>query len=224
MKKIIILVPIVMVLVGGCWMYQSMFGPTEQASGPTTAAPLANAPAGLRKFQVSAAKSKASFIISEVLMGSPKQVIGTTSDMAGEVGLNLADLSSMRIGEIRVNARTLKTDDDRRNGMLGNQILSTRQFEFLTFTPTQIIGLSGAGAPGANFDFMITGDLSVRGVAKPVTFTAKLGITSASEVKVTAKAAVRHADFGISIPRVPSVASVGDDVRIEIEGVAVAAP
>ena len=223
MKKVLILVPVVMVAAGGFWLYTSFFAPTQEASGPITAAPLANAPAGLRKFQVNAEKSIARFTVSEILRGQPKTVVGSTRQVAGEVGVNLADLSTMQVGEIQVNARTLKTDDDMRNRMVGNQILSTTQYEFIKFMPTQVTGLTGSGSAGAKLPFSIAGNLTVRQITKPVTFNATLEIISPSELKVTATAKVKRADYALTIPSVPSVANVGEEVQLEIEGVAIAA-
>ena len=222
MKKILILVPVLMELVAGFILYQSMFGPTAPASGPTTSAPLASTAAGLRKFHVSPEKSTARFHISEVLLCRPKEVIGTTQQIAAEVGVNLADLSTMQIGEVQINARTLKTDDDRRNGMLGRSILATGQYEFIKFTPTRVEGLQGPGSPGSKQSFTIAGDLTVRQITKPVTFNATLEIISPSELKVTAASTVKRADFQLQIPSVPSVANVGQEVKLEIEGVVVA--
>lgn len=225
MKKLLILVPVLMVLLGGFFLYQSVFGPAPEASGPTVATPLASSPdaAGLRKFHINSGKSEARFLISEVLLGQPKVVVGATRQVAAEVGVDLSDLSKIQIGEVQINARTLKTDDDRRNGMLGNRILATAQYEFIKFAPTQIAGLTGVGSPGAKLPFTIQGDLTVRQITKPVTFAATLEILSPSELKVTANAAVKRADFQLQIPSVPSVANVGEDVRLEINAV-VAAP
>jgi hypothetical protein len=52
-------------------------------------------------------------------------VIGITDQVAGEASVNLADLSQTRLGVILVNARTLATDQDRRNQAIRNRILQT---------------------------------------------------------------------------------------------------
>jgi hypothetical protein len=89
-------------------------------------------------FQINQQESQTSFTIFEELRGQPKDVIGTTNQIAGEIALNPNDLSTTQVGVIQVNARTLVTDDDRRNQAIRNRILNTDSYEFITFTPTQI--------------------------------------------------------------------------------------
>lgn len=173
--------------------------------------------AGLKVYQISQAESEARFNIYEQLRGQPKDVIGTTSQVAGEVAVDLSDLSTAKVGEILINARTLVTDDDRRNGAIRNRILFTDQFEYISFKPTQISGLSGSAAPGQSFTFQVAGDLTIRDTAQPVVFDVTVNVESPERLTGTAKSSVKRADYGINIPSVPFVANVGDDVTLEID-------
>lgn len=182
-----------------------------------TEVPAAALPAtGLTVYQISQADSEARFNIYELLRGAPKDVIGRTSQVAGEVALNPADLSSAQIGEILINARTLATDDDRRNNAIRNRILSTDQYEYISFKPTQITGLSGSGAPGQPYSFQVTGDLTIRDVTKPVTFDVTVTAESPERISGSAKTSIQRADFNLNIPNVPFVANVGEAVALEI--------
>jgi len=263
---------ILIVLVGGIWLYNWALGDTQAASGPisaptlaieakaatpqptvlepvaataapvaqkaatsTTAAPTQAAPGaaqaaapaetqaaaipatGLTVYQISADNSEAHFEINEVLRGSPKLVIGKTNQVAGEVALNPGDLSTVQIGEILIDARTLATDDDRRNNMIRNRILSTDQFEYISFKPTQISGLTGSGAPGQSYTFQVTGDLTIRDTTQPVTFDVTVTAESPEKLSGSAKATIKRADFNLNIPSVPFVANVGDTVNLQID-------
>ncbi len=177
--------------------------------------------AGLAVYQIDQAQSQASFTIYELLRGSPKNVVGTTSQVAGEVAVDLSDLSTAQAGEILINARTLATDDDRRNGAIRNRILFTDQYEYVSFKPTQVSGLSGSAAPGQAYTFQISGDLTIRDVTQPVTFDVTVTVESPERLVGTAKTTIRRADYGINIPSVPFVANVGDDVALEIQFVLV---
>ena len=157
------------------------------------------------------------FNIFEQLRGQPKDVIGASNQIAGEVAVDLNDLSTAQMGEIVINARTLETDDGRRNQAIRNRILFTDQFEFINFKPTQISGLSGSAAPGQSFTFQVTGDLTIKDVTKPVTFDITMMVESPDRLAGSAKATIARADFNLNVPSVPFVANVGETMTLETD-------
>jgi len=173
--------------------------------------------------QMNQAESEARFVIDEVLNDAPKTVIGTTDQVAGEIAINPQDPTQTRVGVIQVDARALTTDSEFRNRAIKNQILETDQYEYVTFTPTEIIGLPQAGAVGTPYTFQVVGDLTIRDVTKQVTFDVTATAAAASRIEGTATTSIAYADYGISIPQVRQVASVADQVRLELDFVAVAA-
>ena len=175
-------------------------------------------------FQISQENSQASFTIFEELRGQPKDVVGTTNQIAGEIALNLNDLSTAQAGVIQVNARTLVTDDDRRNQAIRNRILNTDNYEFITFTPTQISGLQGTAAVGQEFTFQIAGDLTIRDVTKPVVFDVTAQLVTEDKLIGSAVTTIQRGDFNIVIPSVPFVANVGEEITLEINFVANLSP
>lgn len=177
-----------------------------------------------RTFALSQASSTVSFTIDEILNNKPKTVVGTTTQVAGEISVSPENLSAMQIGQIRVNARTLKTDSNNRNGALARFILKSEDAanEFIVFTPKTISGLPASASIGVPFSFQVTGDLLVTGVTKPVTFDAKGTFESADVFSGSAQTTVLYKDFGLTIPKVPAVASVEDEVILAIDFVAVA--
>jgi len=190
---------------------------------PATAAPAATATpeaASPAVFQIVQEESEVRFIIDEVLNNAPKTVIGSTNQVAGEISVDPADPSQSRVGIIQVNARTLATDDDFRDRAIKNAILATDQYELISFAPTALTGLPAAGVVGEPFSFQMVGMLTVRDVTREVTFDVTLTPVSETRLEGTATSIIRYADFGLSIPSVPSVASVADEVRLEIDFVA----
>lgn len=168
-------------------------------------------------------ESEVRFLIDEVLNGQPKTVVGKTNQVAGELSVDPSDPSKTRVGTIQVNARTLQTDSAMRNRTIANRILQTDQYEFISFTPKELVGLPRQGSVGQTYTFKIVGDLTVRDVTKQVTFDVTATPKSATRLEGKATTAIKHADFGITIPQVPQVANVGEQVRIEIDFVAAAA-
>lgn len=234
-------------VIAGIWLWNWVLGDTEAASGPITAVPVVTeAPtavavitetpsepvveetpvvtippeSGPIVFQISQDDSQASFMIYEELRGQPKDVIGTTDQVAGEIALDKSDLSATQVGVIQVNARTLITDDDRRNQAIRNRILNTDNYEFITFTPTGISGLEGTAAVGQDFTFQITGDLTIRDVTKPVVFDVTAQLVSEDQLTAHAETKIQRGDFNLVIPSVPSIANVGEEIALEINLVA----
>ncbi|CAA9235992.1 MAG: conserved hypothetical protein [uncultured Chloroflexia bacterium] len=198
-------------------------GQPASASAPeTTETEAAASSAGPVLAQIVPEESEVRFLIDEVLNGAPKTVVGTTNQVAGEIAVDPNDPGQTRVGVIQVNARTLATDSGMRNRTIANRILQTGQYEFITFTPTSIVGLPEQGAIGQAYTFQMVGDLTIRDVTKQVTFDVSATAQSENRLEGTARTAVRYADYGISIPSVPQVASVGDEVKIEIDFVAAA--
>jgi polyisoprenoid-binding protein YceI len=140
--------------------------------------------------------------------------------VAGQLAVDVQDLSETQVGVIQVNARTLTTDNDRRNGAIRNFILNTDQYEFITFTPTSITGLSGAAQPGQSFTFQMMGDLTLRDVTRSVTLNVTAQGVSATQITGTATATVNRGDFNLTIPSVRNVANVGEEVTLQIDFVA----
>jgi polyisoprenoid-binding protein YceI len=195
-------------------------GPAAEAA-PTSAAATSGAPSADQVlFQIVPEQSEARFRLDEVLRGEPKTVIGKTNQVAGQIAINPKDLSASQIGKIQINARTLATDEDRRNRAINNFILQTDSFEMISFEPTSISGLSGSGAVGQPYSFDIAGNLTIRDVTKPVVFKAQVQAESDKKLVGSASTTIKRADYNLNIPNVPFVANVSEDVALELSFVA----
>ncbi len=193
--------------------------PTE-AAAPTTNPTAEAAASGLTVLQIIQAESEVRFILSEVLRGQPTTVVGATNQVAGEIAVNPNDLSTAQVGVIQVNARDLATDNNQRNRAIRNRILNTDSYEFITFAPTEIIGLDGAAQPGDSFAFQLAGDLTIRDVTQPVVFDVTASVDAMNQLSGSAVVTLSRGDFDLQIPSVPSVADVSEEVRVELDFVA----
>lgn len=171
-------------------------------------------------FQIVPDESGARFNIDEVLRGDPIAVVGATDQIGGQLAINPADLSATQVGVIQVNARTLATDNNFRNRAIKNRILLTDDYEFITFNPSDVIGLPESGEVGETYTFQVEGDLTVTDVTRPVIFDVTATATSGTRIEATATTAFLYTDFALSIPDSPSVDTVDDEVRLEIDFVA----
>ncbi len=166
--------------------------------------------------------SSVTFELDEELRGSPFRVVATNNEVAGQIRVDAADLSTAEIGTIVIGAQTFATDSSNRDRAIRGPILDSDTFQTIEFVPTSIEGLSGSAGPGETFDFTVTGDLTVKDVTAPVTFAVSAMLTN-SGLEGSAEATVSRETYGLNIPSVPSVANVSDEVLVRIDFVAPAA-
>jgi polyisoprenoid-binding protein YceI len=169
-------------------------------------------------YRIDSSNSQVSFALQEDLRGVRTDVIGTTTEVAGDIVIDYANPSASQIGTIRINARTIETDQSMRNRMIRSEILLSAQdaYEFIEFVPTAVNGLPVTVEVGQTYTFEIVGNLTMIGVTREVTFAAEVTIASAEQISGTATANVLYSDWGISIPSVPQVANVTPEVTLTI--------
>ncbi|MCY3573510.1 MAG: YceI family protein [Chloroflexi bacterium] len=174
-------------------------------------------------FNIVPAESQASFTVEEDLRGVRTTVVGLTSDVGGAINVVLGDPAASSIGDILISARTLRTDNDMRNRALRSRILFSAQDEneFIVFEPRELSNFSADSiAVGETIRFDISGDLTVRGATQTLTFAAQVTLDHEDQISGSAATTVLYADFGLSIPDVPSVSWVADEVELRLDFVA----
>ncbi len=160
--------------------------------------------------------TEARFSIYEDLRGEPFTVVGVTTEVVGRVRVDPSDLSRSEMGEILINARTFATDSSNRDRAIRGPILAAEQYEFITFRPAEITGLSGAAEDGGEYTFSVAGELTVREITRPVTFAVVARWSAEGRLEGSASATVLRSDFGLAVPSVPFVANVADEVGLEL--------
>ena len=239
---------LILVSVGACGLLQE----PESASAPIEATPLAtevveptspedvvqtevveveaegegnvetSAPGEARTFSISQAESEVRFELDEDLRGQRTTVVGITDQVAGEIRVDMADLSTAQVGVMQINARTLLTDNSFRNRAIQNEILETGEFEFITFEPVAIEGLPESVGVGEEITFNIAGDLTIRDITQSIVFSVVAKVDSENQISGTATAIIERVDFDLNIPSVPNVANVEEEVELYIDFVAIA--
>ena len=207
----------------GVSVSQTVLRPSAEASAPIEAVALETPAAQATVYEIDPAASEARFVIDEVLRGADFTVVGSTDQVAGQFALDPANASTAEVGPILVNARTLETDDSTRNRAIQNLILNTLDYEYISFTPTTLDGLPASVSVGQTYTAQLTGDLSIRGTTRQTVFDVSVTPTSGSQLLGTASSSINFADWGLSIPSVPFVAGVDDQVRLELDFTANAA-
>lgn len=210
---------------------------TGNMSADSAAAPVAEAanaastPAGATAAEGSGAKTfqltegtEARFYIDEILMGQDKTVVGVTPLVEGQITVDPTNPTSAQVSPIRIDARALTTDSDRRNGAIQRFVLQSNQdaYRYITFTPTAVEGLPATVTIGQPFQFTVTGDLTIRSVTRSESFPVTATANSENELVGSGAITILRDDYQLSIPSVPSVAWVADEVKLEIDFTATA--
>jgi len=174
-------------------------------------------------FRIVPEQSEARFLIEEILAGSAKTVVGLTSAVSGEISGAFGSPQAVAVGPIHVDLSTLATDNAFRNRAIRDAILQTG-IDANRFAVFQVAGIEGLPADvgfGTAYELSLSGDLTIHGVTRPVTFAAVVTPVSATRLEGTASVSLPYIDFDIHILRLPrEVASVGDVVTLEIDFVA----
>ena len=168
-------------------------------------------------------KSKATIRVREQLVGVslPSDAVLTAMGAKGSFELN-ADGTFESGSKITFDLTTLSSDERDRDNFIKNDTLQVRQFPTAGFVPTKTSGLVLPLATSGTFTFTLTGNMTIRGKTKEVTFdvTAK---RDGSDLTATATAnpSWKFGDFGMTAPSVPfRVLSVTDEIRASIDIVA----
>ena len=192
------------------------------ASATSTAA--TTAPTG-RAWTI-AAGSKAVVSVREQLVGVnlPSDAVLTATGGAGTFQLS-ADGTFTPDSKITFDLNTLASDNRDRDSFIKQDTLQVRQFPKAEFVPTKTAGLATPLAANGTFTFKLTGNLTIHGKTKEVTFDV---VATRSGGELTAKAtlnpSVKFGDFGMAAPTVAfRVVSIVDEIRLVVDLVATGA-
>jgi polyisoprenoid-binding protein YceI len=90
------------------------------------------------------------------------------------------------------------------------------------FTPTNVSGLPESMTNGQPYAFQVAGDLTISGVTRQAVCNGTVTQAADGTLVGSASTTIDCADWGLSIPSVPFVASVGNQVSLNFDFTAVA--
>jgi len=168
-------------------------------------------------------KSKATVRVREQLVGVSltSDAVLTATGAAGSFDLN-SDGTFASGSKISFDVTTLSSDERNRDSFIKQDTLRVRQFPKAEFVPTKVSGLPLPLATSGSFTFTLTGNMTIRGKTKEVTFDV-VAKRDGSDLTATATAnpSWKFGDFGMTAPSVPlRVVSVTDEIRVAIDLVA----
>ncbi len=170
----------------------------SQASEPSTTAPVTSTTAagssGTTYTPTSA--SVLGYRVKETLFGQSNEAVGRTSDITGSMSLDGATVSAV---DLTVNMKTVKSDQSQRDGQFNSRIMETSKYPTATFRLTQPIVLSSVPSDSTVVSAKATGDLTLHGVTRSVTFDLTAQRDGAA-IRVNGTIPVVFADYRIANP------------------------
>jgi len=167
--------------------------------------------------------SKATVRVREQLVGVnlPSDAVLVATGATGTFVLK-DDSTFSSDSKITFDLTTLASDQRDRDNFVKMDTLQTRQFPKAEFVPTKTTGLVLPMPASGEFTFKLTGQITIHGKTKDVTFDV-VATRSGNDLTATATAAPtwKFGDFGMSAPSVPfRVVSVVDEIRVVVDLVA----
>lgn len=181
--KLLIAAPFVLValVLGGTWVYVNVIqgDAPERLSLSTDPAPAAGTTpsGGVDGTYVLTSKSQVGYRVEEVLFGQDTTAVGRTSKVTGSLTISGTSVTATTF---TVDMASVESDQSRRDGQYRNRIMETSTYPTSTFTLTSPIVLGSVPADGATVTAQATGDLTLRGVTKRVTFEVRARRTGAT--------------------------------------------
>ena len=162
--------------------------------------------------------TEARFKVEEVLARTGfKVATGITDEVSGTIVFD-ADGGIADESRIAVQAGTLTTDSNRRDGYVRDRTLETDTYPEVVFEPTAISGLPVPLIEAAgSHEFTITGYLTIKDQTREVTWDAMADFGEDGAVSGLASVEFTFDDFGMTKPSVAVVLSVEDTIRLEID-------
>ena len=158
--------------------------------------------------------SFAGYRVQEELVSiGAKTAVGRTPDVSGTLDF---DGTTLTAADFSVDTTTLQSDEDRRDNAIRSQALETDQFPTATFVLTEPVSVGEIPADGETVAIEATGDLTLHGVTKGVTFPLEAALRD-DVIVVTGSLDVQFADYDIDRPTSGAVLSVEDHGVIELQ-------
>jgi polyisoprenoid-binding protein YceI len=188
------------------------------APAATATTPVASAADGTWRVDQSITNAQGSgsftgFRIDEVLVSvGSTTAVGRTTTVDGTLTVSGSTVTAARIS---ADLTDVTTNDSRRDDAV-QRALATSRYPNATFVLTQPIQVGSVPAEGQRITVPATGDLTIRGVSRSVTIDLQAQVQG-DVLVVVGSAPNLLADYGVTAPTAPVVASVEDEGTFEFQ-------
>jgi polyisoprenoid-binding protein YceI len=165
---------------------------------------------GVSGVWVATSESTLGYRVKEVLGGVDTEGVGRTSAVDGSITI---DGTTVVEGGFSVEVGSIKSDSSRRDGQFTGRIMDAATFPTASFVITQPIDFGTIPTDGQQITVEATGDLTLRGTTKTVTFPLTAEYSN-GRVGVFGNIPIVFAEYGIPNPSNQFV-TTGDNGLLE---------
>jgi len=155
-------------------------------------------------------KSTLGYRVKEVLGGLDAEAVGRTDQVTGEL---VIEASRVMAATFSVNVGTITSDSSKRDNQFTGNIMDVSTYPTADFVLTTPIDFGSIPLPGVQLTATATGDLTLHGVTRSVTFEVTTEYAS-NVIGVLGSIDITFADYGIANPSNAFV-STGDTGLLE---------
>ena len=191
----------------------------SSASAATVRAVVSVQPAareqGTTRYVLAPEGNSARYFVREQLasVNFPSDAVGVTDSLTGAITVDDKGQVVPAESKVVANIAYLKSDRDMRDGFIRRRTMDTDKYPTVTLVPREIKGLPMPLPTSGRVSFTVLGDLTVKGVTRPTTWSVMAGVRNGA-VRGTASTGFTFADFQIEKPKVMSILSVADSIHL----------
>lgn len=198
-------VALVALVTGGTWLYINVIqgdpperltlGTTTTAAGGRATTTAAGSAAVDGVWQVGDG-SVVGYRVKEILFGQDNEAVGRTSAVTGSIRISGTTVAE---GTFTADLASVRSDEERRDNQFRGRIMDVATHPTATFRLTRPIDLGAVPAEGQRAEFTATGELTLRGTTRAVTFRLQAERGSGT-IRVAGSIPIVFADWGIPNP------------------------
>jgi polyisoprenoid-binding protein YceI len=155
--------------------------------------------------------STVGYRVNEVLLGQSTTAVGRSQSVTGHITIQGTTVSAATFS---VPMATVVSDKSQRNAQFDGRIMDVSSYPTGTFTLTKPIALGTLPAVGVIKSYSATGNLTLHGHTRSVTFTLNAERT-ATTVEIQGSIPVLFSDWGISNPSIGGFVTTQDNGLLE---------
>jgi polyisoprenoid-binding protein YceI len=208
---------VIVLVVGGTWLYINVIKDdpppklelsTVNTGGSTTTVPATDA--SIDGDWTVKSGSKVQYRVEEILFGQGTEGVGSTTAVTGSMTISG---TTVETAEFTTDLTQVTSDEDNRDKQFQGRIMDTANFPNATFTLTEPIDLGTVPDNGEQVTVRATGDLTLRGTTKSVTFDI-VAQRNGAAIEANGTIPVVFDEYGIPEPSF-GPAQVGDTGDLE---------
>lgn len=155
--------------------------------------------------------SQTGYRVHEILIGQSTTAVGRTSAITGTIAIQGSRVAS---GQFSADLTKVTSNKSQRDKQFQGRIMETATYPKATFKLTKPIALGSVPAIGKKISADATGELTLHGVTRTVTFTVN-ALRTGSQIDVQGSIPIAFSDYKISSPSVGGFVTVDDHGTLE---------